>query len=159
MLYSIIQIVLFQTLFLLVYDLFLRRETFFNYNRIYLLLTSAFSMVLPFVKLPELRKVTTQETVIRLPEVFIGEASNIDANPFVVEQMNEAAISNLQLPIWQIVFYIGIALATLVFTIKIAKLYFIKSNNPKRWKGNVLIVNLLKSSSAFSFFNTVFFRR
>ena len=72
MLYSIIQIVLFQTLFLLVYDLFLRRETFFNYNRIYLLLTSIFSLVLPFVKLSELRKVTTQETVIRLPEVFIG---------------------------------------------------------------------------------------
>ena len=82
MLYSIIQIVLFQTLFLLVYDLFLRRETFFNYNRIYLLLTSVFSMVLPFVKLPELRKVTTQETVIRLPEVFIGDGSNIDANPY-----------------------------------------------------------------------------
>lgn len=156
MLYSIIQIVLFQTLFLLVYDLFLRRETFFNYNRIYLLLTSVFSMVLPFVKLPELRKVTTQETVIRLPEVFIGEASNIDTNPYLVEQINEAAITNSQLPIWQIVLYIGVVLAALVFIVKIAKLYFIKSNNPKRWKGNILIVNLLKSSAAFSFFNTVF---
>ena len=156
MLYSIIQIVLFQTLFLLVYDLFLRRETFFNYNRIYLLLTSVFSIVLPFVKLPELRKVTTQETVIRLPEVFIGEASNIDANPYLVEQINEAAITNSQLPIWQIVLYIGVVLAALVFIVKIAKLYFIKNNNPKRWKGNILIVNLLKSSAAFSFFNTVF---
>ncbi|MDG4715923.1 M56 family metallopeptidase [Winogradskyella marincola] len=156
MLYSIIQIVLFQTLFLLVYDLFLRRETFFNYNRIYLLLTSVFSIVLPFVKLPELRKVTTQETVIRLPEVFIGDGSNIDANPYLVEQINEAAITNSQLPIWQIVLYIGVVLAALVFIVKIAKLYFIKNNNPKRWKGNILIVNLLKSSAAFSFFNTVF---
>lgn len=156
MLYSIIQIVLFQTLFLLVYDLFLRRETFFNYNRIYLLLTSVFSIVLPFVKLPELRKVTTQETVIRLPEVFIGDGSNIDANPYLVEQINEVAITNSQLPIWQIVLYIGLVLAALVFIVKIAKLYFIKSNNPKRWKGNILIVNLLKSSAAFSFFNTVF---
>ncbi|MCB0398439.1 MAG: hypothetical protein KDD26_02235, partial [Winogradskyella sp.] len=32
----------------------------------------------------------------------------------------------------------------------------IKNNNPKRWKGNILIVNLLKSSAAFSFFNTIF---
>ncbi|MBL85822.1 MAG: hypothetical protein CMO82_04100 [Winogradskyella sp.] len=156
MLYSIIQIVLFQTLFLLVYDLFLRRETFFNYNRIYLLLTSVFSIVLPFVKLPELRKVTTQETVIRLPEVFIGEVSNIDTNPFVIEQINEVTNTNPQLPVWQIVLYIGVVLAALVFIVKIAKLYFVKSNNPKRWKGNILIVNLLKSSAAFSFFNTVF---
>lgn len=156
MLYSIIQIVLFQTLFLLVYDLFLRRETFFNYNRIYLLLTSVFSIVLPFVKLPELRKVTTQETLIRLPEVFIGDGSSINANPYLAGQIKEATITSSQLPIWQIVFYIGMVLAALVFVVKIAKLYFIKNNNPKRWKGDVLIVNLLKSSAAFSFFNTVF---
>tara|TARA_Y100000588_G_scaffold238615_1_gene252329 strand:+ start:4973 stop:6643 length:1671 start_codon:yes stop_codon:yes gene_type:complete len=112
--------------------------------------------VLPFVKLPELRKVTTQETVIRLPEVFIGEVSNIDTNPFVIEQINEVTNTNPQLPVWQIVLYIGVVLAALVFIVKIAKLYFVKSNNPKRWKGNILIVNLLKSSAAFSFFNTVF---
>lgn len=156
MLYTILQIVLFQTLFLLVYDLFLRRETFFNYNRIYLLLTSVSSIVLPFVKLPELRKVTTQETVIRLPEVFIGDASNTMSNHQVIEHINDVAITSSQLPVWQIVLYIGMALATLVFAIKIAKLYLIKNNNPKRWKGNILIVNLLKSSAAFSFFNTVF---
>ncbi|WP_243473771.1 M56 family metallopeptidase [Winogradskyella sp. MH6] len=156
MLYTILQIVLFQTLFLLVYDLFLRRETFFNYNRIYLLLTSVSSIVLPFVKLPELRKVTTQETVIRLPEVFIGDASNTTSNHQVIEHINDVAITSSQLPVWQIVLYIGMALATLVFAIKIVKLYLIKNNNPKRWKGNILIVNLLKSSAAFSFFNTVF---
>ncbi len=156
MLYTILQIVLFQTLFLLVYDLFLRRETFFNYNRIYLLLTSVSSIVLPFVKLPELRKVTTQETVIRLPEVFIGDASNTTSNHQVIEHINDVAITSSQLPVWQIVLYIGMVLATLVFAIKIVKLYLIKNNNPKRWKGNILIVNLLKSSAAFSFFNTVF---
>ncbi len=156
MLYTILQIVLFQTLFLLVYDLFLRRDTFFNYNRIYLLLTSVSSIVLPFVKLPELRKVTTQETVIRLPEVFIGDASNTTSNHQVIEHINDVAITSSQLPVWQIVLYIGMALATLVFAIKIVKLYLIKNNNPKRWKGNILIVNLLKSSAAFSFFNTVF---
>jgi beta-lactamase regulating signal transducer with metallopeptidase domain len=139
-----------------VYDLFLRRETFFNYNRIYLLLTSVSSIVLPFVKLPELRKVTTQETVIRLPEVFIGDASNTTSNHQVIEHINDVAITSSQLPVWQIVLYIGMALATLVFAIKIVKLYLIKNNNPKRWKGNILIVNLLKSSAAFSFFNTVF---
>lgn len=156
MLYSILQIVLFQTLFLLVYDLFLRPETFFNYNRMYLLLTSILSIVLPFIKLPELRNVTTQETVIRLPEVLIGEASNINTNPYSVEQVNEVAVTSSQLPIWQMVLYTGMVLAVLIFAIKIVKLYLIKNNNPKRWKGNILIVNLLKSSAAFSFFNTIF---
>lgn len=151
MLYSILQIVLFQTLFLLVYDLFLRRETFFNYNRIYLLLTSVFSIALPFVKLPELRKVTTQETVIRLPEVFIGDGLSINANPHLAGQINEAAITNSQLPIWQIVLYLGMVLAALVFVVKIAKLYFIKTITLNAGREISLLLIFLKVQRHFHF--------
>jgi hypothetical protein len=57
MLYNILQIVAFQALFLLVYDLLLRKETFFNYNRAYLLVTSMLSIALPFIKFPELQSI------------------------------------------------------------------------------------------------------
>ena len=54
----IIQVVLFQILFLAVYDFFLSKETFHNYNRWYLLGTPVVSFVLPLIKIP-----TFQNTV------------------------------------------------------------------------------------------------
>ncbi|MTE26354.1 M56 family metallopeptidase [Winogradskyella ouciana] len=155
MLYTIFQIIAFQALFLLVYDLFLKRETFFNYNRAYLLLTAIVSFVLPFLKFPELKKMTTQNVVIQLPEVFIGTK----ASPISEIQIAETAgkiMEQPKTPIWQYVFWIGLIIATLVFVYKIVKLYWLKENSPKRWQGNILVVRLIKSSAAFSFFNTVF---
>ncbi|WP_299114561.1 M56 family metallopeptidase [uncultured Winogradskyella sp.] len=155
MLYTILQIIAFQALFLLVYDLFLKRETFFNYNRLYLMATSVLSLVLPFVKLAELQRITTKDMVIQLPEVFIGTIVPSDYEVLVAAQSG-IIIEQPQTPVWQIVLYIGIAVAALFFMLKISKLYWLKRVNPKRWKGNVLIVQLIKSSAAFSFFNTIF---
>ncbi|WP_179333640.1 M56 family metallopeptidase [Winogradskyella costae] len=155
MLYSILQIVAFQALFLLIYDLFLKRETFFNYNRAYLIITSVLSLVLPFIKFPQLKTMATKDMVIHLPEVFIGTKA-----PTVYDiQTAELAgivLEQPQTPIWQIIVVTGIAITSLIFLAKITKLYWLKHKNPKRWKGNVLIVKLIKSSAAFSFFNTIF---
>jgi len=155
MLYTILQIIAFQALFLLVYDLFLKRETFFNYNRAYLLISSVLSLILPFIKLPELRKIAAKDFVIQLPEVFIGTKSVSTYDIKIAEQAG-IVLEQPEMPIWQIIFFLGIAVATLIFIFKIIKLYWLKLKNPKRWKGNVLIVNLIKSSAAFSFFNTIF---
>jgi beta-lactamase regulating signal transducer with metallopeptidase domain len=155
MLYSIIQIVAFQALFLLVYDLFLRKETFFNINRAYLLITSLLSLVLPFIQLPELQKVTTKDVIIQLPEVFIGQQSPTDYEVFVAEKVG-IVLEQPSMPIWQIILLLGIAMATLIFIVKLLKINKLKSNNPKRWSGEILIVNLLRSNKAFSFFNTIF---
>ncbi|QXP77491.1 MULTISPECIES: M56 family metallopeptidase [Winogradskyella] len=155
MLYTILQIIAFQALFLLVYDLFLKRETFFNYNRAYLMLTSVLSLILPFVKFPTLKKLATKDMVIHLPEVFIGAKTPTAYDIQIAEQVG-IILEQPKTPIWQIVALFGIGIATLIFLIKITKLYWVKYKNPKRWKGNVLIVNLIKSSAAYSFFNTIF---
>lgn len=155
MLYSILQIIAFQALFLLVYDLFLKRETFFNYNRAYLLVSSVLSLVLPFIKFPELKKMATENIVIQLPEVFIGTKAPSSYEIQIAEQAG-IIIEQPQTPIWQSVLLIGIVVASLFFLFKITKLYWLKHRNPKRWQGNVLIVKLIKSSAAFSFFNTIF---
>lgn len=155
MLYSILQIVAFQALFLLVYDLFLKRETFFNYNRAYLIITSVLSLFLPFTKFPELKTMATKDLVIHLPEVFIGAKVPTVYDIQIAEQAG-IILEQPQTPIWQIIACVGIALATLIFLIKITKLYWLKYKNPKRWQGNVLIVKLIKSTAAFSFFNTIF---
>lgn len=155
MLYSILQIIAIQALFLLVYDLFLKRETFFNYNRAYLIITSVFSLVLPFVKFPALKTMATKDMVIRLPEVFIGTKTPTVYDIQIAEQAG-IILQQPHTPIWQIIGIIGVVVASLVFLLKITKIYWLKHKNPKRWQGNVLIVNLIKSSAAFSFFNTIF---
>lgn len=155
MLYTILQIIAFQALFLLVYDLFLKRETFFNYNRAYLLVTSVLSFVLPFIKFSELKEMATENVVIQLPEVFIGTKVSSAYEIEIAEQAG-IVIEQAQTPIWQSVLLIGIVVATLFFLFKMTKLYWLKHRNPKRWQGNVLIVKLIKSSAAFSFFNTIF---
>ncbi|MEP5936578.1 MAG: M56 family metallopeptidase, partial [Winogradskyella arenosi] len=98
---------------------------------------------------------TTKDMVIHLPEVFIGAKA-----PTVYEvQTAELAgivLEQPQTPIWQIIAYTGIVIATLIFLVKIINLYWVKYKNPKRWKGNVLIVSLIKSAAAYSFFNTIF---
>ncbi|WP_400076379.1 energy transducer TonB [Winogradskyella sp. R77965] len=155
MLYTILQIIAFQALFLLVYDLFLKRETFFNYNRAYLLISSVLSLALPFIRFPELKAVTTKDFVIQLPEVFIGTKTPTAFDVQIAEQAG-LVIEQSQTPTWYAVLLAGIAIATFIFIFKISKLYWLKFNNPKRWKGNLLIVNLIKSSAAFSFFSTIF---
>lgn len=156
MLHYILQIVAFQVVFLLIYDVFLKRETFFNYNRIYLLGTAILSFILPFVKIDSIQAVAPKDFVVVLPEVIIG-----NLNPPTELQRQVALQTGIEIteptqPIWQIIFYVGMAIATLVFLLKISRLLWLKFNNPRRWNGNVLIVRLLKSTSAFSFFNTIF---
>ncbi len=51
MIQYILETVAFQLLFLFVYDLFLKKETFFNWNRVYLILTPLLSLLLPLLKL------------------------------------------------------------------------------------------------------------
>ena len=42
----IIQVIAFQLVFLIIYDAFLKRETFFNWNRVYLIASALISVVI-----------------------------------------------------------------------------------------------------------------
>mgnify|MGYP003112476954 CR=1 FL=1 len=74
----IFQIILFQLAFLLVYEFLLKKETFFNYNRVYLLITPILAFLLPLINIEMLSGLVPQESVksissLWLPEVYIGE--------------------------------------------------------------------------------------
>lgn len=47
----ILQVILFQVLFLAIYDFFLSKETFFTKNRWYLISSPVLSFILPFIKI------------------------------------------------------------------------------------------------------------
>ena len=155
MLHYILQTVAFQLFFLIIYDLFLKKETFFNWNRFYLLITAVASVVLPFIKLESFRTIVPKQYVIRLPEVIIGDVQTVAAES-EINKISEVAIDSSFIWSWDYLLYAGMILACILLAYKIIKLSVLIEKNPKRWRGNLIIVSLLKSSAAFSFFNYVF---
>ena len=153
MVHYIIQIITFQVFFLLVYDVFLKKETFFNWNRVYLIGTSLASLILPFIKVTAFNQMVPQDYIVILPEIFIGNT---------IEQTNQVLLPEIEIAnrgfSWNIetIFYLGLIVASLLFIFKIAHICLLIYKNPKRWKGNVLLVKLINSTSAFSFFHYVF---
>ena len=153
MLHYIIQTIAFQLFFLIIYDVFLKKETFFNWNRGYLLVSALLSLIIPFIKISSFKHIISQDYIINLPEIFIDNANQAQLNPV---QLSPILIDSNSFWSWEFVFYLGLITATLLFAFKIMKLLLILYKNPKQRAGNLFIVSLLKSNMAFSFFNYIF---
>ncbi|WP_052826061.1 M56 family metallopeptidase [Neotamlana nanhaiensis] len=150
----LLQTVTFQLFFLLVYDTFLKRETFFNWNRAYLLFTAWLSLVLPFIKIESFKKAVPEQFVVALPEVFLGQTNKtIQLDPVVIQSQSASII---MLFTWQNLFYLGVVITLILFVVKLFKVLVLIKNSPKINNGKLCLVTLLKSTNAFSFFNYVF---
>lgn len=156
MLHYILQVVAFQLGFLIIYDVFLRKETFFNWNRVYLLVTALLSISIPFIKIDRIKTILPEEFVVSLPEVIIGSIT--ETKPINSDIANLAGITIEPEPIslWSIILFSGMCVASLILVFKIIKLLLLASKYPKRWSNNLLIIKLLNSNAAFSFFHYVF---
>ena len=124
MLYYMLQIVAFQIVFLLVYDLFLKRETFFNYNRVYLLGTAVISCILPFIKLDSIKAVAPKDFVVVLPEVIIGNLNPSTELDRQIALQAGIVMEEPSIPVWQIVLWSGMILTALLFLYKISSMVF-----------------------------------
>ena len=153
MLHYMIQTIAFQLFFLLVYDLFLKKETFFNWNRIYLLTTAVLSLILPFIKVESFKAVVPQDYIIALPAIILGESSPNTNN---VISLNAVILERDALSFWEILFYTGAFVAFCLFLIKVIKISILVIKNPKQSIGNVVLVELINSNAAFSFFHYIF---
>ena len=81
----ILQVIVFQILFLVVYDFFLSKETFFTKNIWYLLSTPVLSFLIPFIKIPTFQKAVPQEYIVYLPEFVLSPQKvikNVINEPF-----------------------------------------------------------------------------
>ena len=146
MIHSLLQIFAFQILFLAVYDLFLKNETFFNLNRIYLLLTFVLSVVLPFITIGFIRENLPQEYVFELPAVLIGSVSS----------QSVSSGSSLWLLILSGLWFVGSLLSLSFFIWKLHKIAKLKSIGTSEVFQTYKLVILPKTDTAFSFFNTIF---
>ncbi|HEY9220616.1 MAG TPA: M56 family metallopeptidase [Lutibacter sp.] len=142
----IIQMLLFQTLFLAVYDLFLQKETFFKWNRIYLLATPLLSFIIPLLKLESFRKTVPQDYRVYLPEVVINPQVYVENNtPF-----------ETFLGISTFIFYVGMGLFFILFLVRLTKIVKLIQTSKSLKKDNYTLIVLDEKQAAFSFFNYIF---
>ncbi|WP_240911358.1 M56 family metallopeptidase [Yeosuana marina] len=142
----------FQLFFIIVYDLFLKNETFFNWNRAYLLGTTALSFVLPFIQIERFKNAVPQNFIITLPEVVLGQEKVVNSSATEIPSV----LVESSLPLWELLFYLGVILALGLFLFKLTNILILIYKNPKTKVGKLKLVQLLKSTKAFSFFNYIF---
>ncbi|WP_394420235.1 M56 family metallopeptidase [Tenacibaculum mesophilum] len=141
----IIQVVLFQVLFVAVYDFFLSKETFFNKNRWYLLSTALLSFVLPLFKISTVQKAVPQEYYTLLSEVVLSP-----------QKVIEKAAWYQSFNYLDVLFWIGCLLFFVVFLVKLERIIRLVLQYGVARKENYKLVLLPKETKAFSFFNYIF---
>lgn len=149
MLTYIIQVVLFQVIFLAIYDLFLSKETFFSKNRGYLLSTAVISFIIPFVKVPAFKKVATEEFTINLPEFVLSPQTAIEKTT-VYQSVSEST------DYLSIILLTGIIFCALLFLVKLCRLLFLMFKYSSERKQDHTLIILPNSKKAFSFFHYIF---
>ena len=149
MIHYILQTIAFQLLFLVVYDLFLKKETFFNTNRFYLIMTVILSLLLPLAQIEAIRNSIPQEYMIQLPAVIIGTNSSEIGSSLTTSFLGvELTWLNLWLS--------GGILSLLFFGFKIYKLFKLKRTGSTMRFDYFSIVKLPGTSAAFTFFRNIF---
>ncbi|MFO7719754.1 MAG: M56 family metallopeptidase [Gillisia sp.] len=157
MLVYILQVVLFQLLFLLVYELLLKKETFFTYNRWYLLFCSVIPFLLPIIRIETFSTLVPAESIavftnVWLPEVFIGNtAENIQYLPAVEISSATAAIN------WWFVSYgVGVLGSLFLLFRKYRNLSRLLSFKTISSEKDFRIIEVPGSTIACTFYKTVF---
>jgi len=151
----ILQVLVFQLCFLVVYELLLRKETFFNWNRAYLLITSIASLLLPFIKLKSFSKVVPSDFFVYLPAVILGE-EKVDS-PAIIENLNTVAENTNSIKFsmfW--IWYAGILVFSCVLFFKLYKIWRYKQSNSSVQKKGYSVTILKNSEDAFSFLKSIF---
>ncbi|MBU2995243.1 TonB family protein [Cellulophaga baltica] len=146
MIQYILEGIAFQLLFLIIYDLFLKKETFFQWNRVYLIGTYVLSMVLPWVKIEALKTKVSNESIF-YPE-FLW---NLNDAELVVNASQQTEVS------WVLIFFLsGIAIATLLFVYKLIQIFSLKKKGDVHYFNDYTRVVIKNSEIAFSYFKSIF---
>ncbi|MFC7356472.1 M56 family metallopeptidase [Jejudonia soesokkakensis] len=153
MIHYILQTVAFQLLFLVVYDLFLKKETFFNYNRVYLLLSPLLSFVLPLIQINALKQQIPSEYYVQLPTVLLGDISTVSSG------ITTTAIASESISVFQIlsiIWVVGLTISVLIFGIKAYKIYRLKQLATLKSMDGISFYEIPGTDTAFTFLKTIF---
>ncbi len=154
----VFQILLYQLLFLGVYQL-IKREPFFQLNRFFLLVSLAISFMLPFVdfsgwQISFASESITQLNSFLLPEVFVGE-NNFSSSSSSFSEVATSLQSQFYTGL-EILYWVGFSISLSLLYVKLKSLYIqIDSRVSHLVEGNKVIY-LKNSTEAFSVFNYIF---
>ncbi|MBC8768275.1 M56 family metallopeptidase [Arenibacter sp. BSSL-BM3] len=149
MIQYILECMAFQLLFLIVYDLFLKRETFFQWNRAYLMGTFVLSLLLPWIKIEALRTSVSPKYFL-YPEYLWGTDMSEGA---VVSPEN---LHSLNLSATEIIFFGGMFIAAVLFVYKLYQINRLKAQGEIHYFQKFTRVVVRNSAMAFSFFRSIF---
>ncbi|MCB7482300.1 M56 family metallopeptidase [Christiangramia sediminis] len=154
----ILQVLLFQLAFLLVYEIWLKKETFFNYNRWYLILAPSLAFLLPLLKLDFLSDALPAENLknlgninVWLPEVMIGSG-----NTSISENATTIAETSGSVNSWLILYASGVLLSLILLIIKFRKLQQLSAKSKIKLEHGLRIHSIPNSDIACTFFNKIF---
>ncbi|MFD2908888.1 TonB family protein [Flavobacterium ardleyense] len=144
LIYSLQTIVL-QLLFLAVFEILFKKETFFKANRFYLIGALILSLGLPLIQIP-VDVIVHEQGVYQLKEIVITK--NVSEIYLKNGLENYSSVFLLYL--------IGVFVFSFLFIYKLGKLltYIISAKKSDQNKGNVFFIS--NPNQAFSFFNKVF---
>ncbi len=149
----ILQVVLFQLLFLVVYEVLFKKETFFSYNRAYLLISPGLAFLIPFLKIELLGSVIPVEAFgVMLPEVVLG---NTISQP-VGDGGADISSKLISINWWAGLYFSGALLSFIVFLKKYNSLRRLFKFQKVTVERNYEIVEIPNSTMACTFFNTIF---
>jgi hypothetical protein len=143
--------------FYALYYLLLRRETFFKWNRSYLLLSVLLSLVIPTLKMPEFVQRNTQH--IPIPEPI----EQIIVQPLPVEQVGKIdspkETKNVGWGLWEMLiigYFIVLGLLLVRFVVSVCWLFWLGRQGTWQKEERYYLTYLPDSKQSFSFFRTLF---
>jgi len=146
-------------IFALVYLLFLRKETFFVLNRIYLLGSVCFSILLPFIHL----QVYSGMPSIMLDEVTVTATGyqNLLQTVFVYSSTISGEIEKTiqSIGLIRFIYILGTAIFLFVFLYRLLQITALILNNESELKNGIRIIKIDRDTTPFSFFNFVFINK
>lgn len=146
-----LEILVFQFSFLLIYELMLKKETFFQWNRFYLLLTFAVSLILPFIKIEALK--TTISTQVAYYHNFWWDINN----GVTINSQTGSVSSFLEVfTIYGWIFLLGATIMGFRFVRKIMGIQMLRKRGVVTYHSNFTKIEVKQSSLVFSFFKQVF---
>ncbi len=148
MIQYILECIAFQLVFLIIYDLFLKRETFFQWNRVYLISTYALSLFLPWVKIEALK--TSVPNAFKSYSEFLWSANDAAVT------VTGAEDSIFQMPWEYVVLLGGMFIAIFFFVYKLLQIQQLKQKGQVHYYKDFTQVIIANSSLAFSFFKSIF---
>ena len=144
LIYSL-QAIILQTLFVIVFEIFFKKETFFKANRIYLIGSLILSFIIPLIEIP-INLIDQEQAIIQLKEIVITRNNSV----FNIEE--KASTYSFIF----IIYLIGFLIFFGLFFYKLIKIFNLikRSKHFKNNQSNLFYIE--NSNQAFSFFNFIF---